>query len=67
MREVIERYLSNGGYAKKGEWFTDENMAIKLNKKSVTISTKNGVSLFRTANPDKITIDQLDILIQTAL
>ena len=67
MRQILENALSNWGYAKKGDWFSDEYLSIKLNKKSITTSSEDGVCLFRRANPDKITLDEMEKLIQISL
>ena len=58
--------LLQGGYKKDGDWYIDGDFRIKLNKRTIYMKGARGTQL-TYANPNKITVEDLENIIQAAM
>ena len=64
----IKDILLYAGYIKNGDWYVDleNNLQIKFNKRTIFMKGLKGKQL-TYANPEKITIEDLENIIQSSV
>jgi hypothetical protein len=61
-RDFLSSVLIASGYVKNGQWYIGNDVMLKFNKKSITIQSGKGTTLWYL-NPDTIDVLKLEEII----